>query len=161
MNPYKITAHVKGAEITIENSGSHPSKHVIYAKFNDGLYARGEQIRELLEEALKPPVYSDEYRNLGEMFEILQKENEALKVERFNQLLEISNMQDCIQSQAKRIKELEAESHPTPTPERKVVQVLNTEETCVALCNDGTMWYLYSNQWNPLPPIPQPEGGEG
>lgn len=39
---------------------------------------------------------------------------------------------------------------------RKIVQIEDTEKCLIALCNDGSLWYLQAGSWSRLlPEIPQ------
>lgn len=50
-----------------------------------------------------------------------------------------------------------------PVATRKVVQTTATSETLYALCDDGTIWGIFSLEkgWKPVPPIPQGEVPRG
>jgi hypothetical protein len=55
-------------------------------------------------------------------------------------------------------------SEPRIKPQRKVVQIASHERYTVALCDDGTMWYLIGRVWEQIEPIPQDkirQPGEG
>jgi hypothetical protein len=47
--------------------------------------------------------------------------------------------------------------HPSPNVSRTIVQITGVHHATVALCNDGTIWNYQYGEWNPYPPIPQPD----
>ena len=42
---------------------------------------------------------------------------------------------------------------------RKVVQILAYKDTCIRLCDDGSIWTLEGGKWKKAPDVPQ--GDEG
>lgn len=41
---------------------------------------------------------------------------------------------------------------------RKIVQIAADEGGLVALCDDGTLWLRYKDEWSEIPPPPEPRG---
>lgn len=48
------------------------------------------------------------------------------------------------------------DTEPAPKQERKIVQILKDEKGIVALCDDGSMWWIHrlDGSWTKLPGIP-------
>lgn len=64
----------------------------------------------------------------------------------------------------KKIRNLEQTKVETTTNKRKIVQIVDCPDTAtmqgclMALCDDGTIWYMQNNKWNLIPEqIPQHE----